>query len=88
MHREFVSVHARSGQRWYYLSKQMPHEHILFRQASLYAGEHETGTWTTLNYVRVNIDALNKGVPHASFPISQCNGHVRESIEVKLLVLY
>lgn len=88
MQREFVSTYTSAGQRWYYISEQLPQEHLLFQQASLYANKHEFGKQTTFTTVRMHIDAVTKGVPHASFPIAHHDGHIRESIEVKLLVLY
>jgi len=68
--REFISIHASSSQRWYYISDQMQHEHVLFRQAKLADDDHSLG------------------VPHASFPIAHSEGERRESIEVKLLIIY
>jgi hypothetical protein len=70
LHREFLSVYESPRQKWYYLSEQMPHEHLLFRQASLFNNEFVSG------------------VPHASISINNSASDTRESIEVKLLVIY
>ncbi|MCJ1333294.1 hypothetical protein MMC10_009988 [Thelotrema lepadinum] len=70
--RSTVLVYPRETHKWYYLSGQTCDEHLLFRQTDS------------------AIEVRNRAVPHASFwnPNTVPDEQPRQSIEVKLLVIY
>ena len=87
--RSTVLVYPRETHKWYYLSGQTCDEHLLFRQTDSAIevrnrGRHKEST--------IGILALTTllAVPHASFwnPNTVPDEQPRQSIEVKLLVIY
>lgn len=90
LQREFCSVYENAQQRWYFLSGQMPHEHLIFRQAMLEGDRFHSGECireTQSHFARLMLDFC-EGVPHGSVPVNNAATLKRESIEVKLLALY
>ena len=82
-HQVFHSPHL----RWYYLSKQLASEIIVFRQADT---REETSVVMEMLITVVEICTEALGVPHASFfnPLAESTELPSESIEARAFLFY
>jgi hypothetical protein len=88
---ENVQVHYNKGQRWYYISNQMPNELLVFKSADSEEGQASVFPGKQLDRLIRSLTAnFITGAPHGSFnnPDKTDKDLPRQSLELRLLVTY